>query len=74
MRAILTNEAEFSKYVDEGNKKRCMAELEEQYAFDELDEYMIDAGEGYSRDRVFVFKSIYTRGDEVAFRFIGTTK
>jgi hypothetical protein len=74
MKAILTNETEFSKYVNEENKNRCMADLEEQYADNALYEYMIDAGEGYSQDRVFVFKPIYTRGDEVIFKFTGTTK
>jgi hypothetical protein len=75
MRARIINDTKFSKYVDEDNKARCITGLEEQYAFDsELDEYMIDAGEGYSQDRVFVFELIYTRGDIVAFRFIGTTK
>jgi hypothetical protein len=71
MKAIITNEREFSEYVDAENKKRCIAELEEQYALYDLDEYMINAGEGYSQDRVFVFEPVYTRGDEVTFRFIG---
>jgi hypothetical protein len=72
MKARIINDAEFSEYVDAANKDRCIAELEEQYAFfdEPLEEYMIDAGEGYSRDRVFVFEAIYTQGDIVAFRFI----
>jgi hypothetical protein len=74
MKAILTNETEFSKYVDEENKRRCMEALIEEYKEGWCDEYIIDAGEGYSRDRVFVFEFIFAQHDEIIFEFTGTTK
>jgi hypothetical protein len=79
MKVIITNDSEFSEYVDAENKNRCVAELEKQYLLDDdLDEYMVNAGEGYSQDRVFVFELVYaivyTRGCKVAFKFTGTTK
>jgi hypothetical protein len=74
MKAILTNETEFSTYVDEENKNRCMEALVEQYSAGLCDEYTVDAGPGYSQDRVFVFEFIFAQHDEIIFEFTGTTK
>jgi len=75
MKAVLTNENQFSKYVDDENKQRCLKTLKEQFnEFGECFEFQTDAGEGYSKDRVFCFEFLWTYKNEIVFEFIGSTK
>ena len=75
MKVVLTNDAEFSGYVDSANKGRVLSVLESQYVeFGESAEFQVPAGEGYSGDRVFGFEFLYEVNDELTLEFLGSAK